>query len=162
MFNQTSKKFIGGFVGIIVLGLLVWYASAYLSPEARQARQEREALQYIVDLEEQYENDTYGGETPEETLALFIQALENEDIELASKYFLPEDREEMLSDLEIAQQQQGDLSGVISRIKGLDRTTGEHNMSETAFFIAVGQDNVVKHQVVLKKNQNGVWKITEL
>jgi len=31
--------------------------------------------------------DTYGGKTPEETLNLFIEALKNEDVELASKYF---------------------------------------------------------------------------
>jgi hypothetical protein len=35
--------------------------------------------------------DTYGGETPEETLAMFINALEKEDIELASKYFILDD-----------------------------------------------------------------------
>lgn len=31
--------------------------------------------------------DVYGGKTPEETLKLFIQALKEENIELASKYF---------------------------------------------------------------------------
>lgn len=31
--------------------------------------------------------DTYGGATPEETLKLFVEALEKKDYELASKYF---------------------------------------------------------------------------
>ena len=61
-------------------------------------------------------NDTFGGATPEETLALFIEALEAEDVELASKYFLPDDREEMKSDLEKAKQEQ-QLSQVIEKNK---------------------------------------------
>ncbi|MDP3729329.1 MAG: hypothetical protein Q8R26_01045, partial [bacterium] len=32
--------------------------------------------------------DTYGGKSPQETLDMFIAALEKGDIELASKYFL--------------------------------------------------------------------------
>ena len=39
-------------------------------------------------LAEPYLNDTYGGATPEETYDLFIEALKNDDIELASKYFV--------------------------------------------------------------------------
>ena len=31
--------------------------------------------------------DTYGGQTPEETYDLFLAALKNEDVGLASKYF---------------------------------------------------------------------------
>ncbi|MFH1612065.1 MAG: hypothetical protein ABH887_02250 [bacterium] len=34
-----------------------------------------------------FKNDTYGGETPQETYAMFIEALSNGDTELASKYF---------------------------------------------------------------------------
>lgn len=42
------------------------------------------------DLGEQYKNDKYGGRTPQETLNMFLLALENGDIELASKYFVIE------------------------------------------------------------------------
>ena len=43
-------------------------------------------------LEAQYKNDPYGGATPEETLKLFIEALEKKDYTLASNYFVPEER----------------------------------------------------------------------
>lgn len=35
--------------------------------------------------------DTYGGKTPQETLDLFVSALRVQDVELASKYFMPDD-----------------------------------------------------------------------
>ena len=38
-----------------------------------------------------YKNDTYGGKTPKETLDLFITALEKNDPELATLYFMPDD-----------------------------------------------------------------------
>ncbi|MAG12448.1 hypothetical protein CL630_01405 [bacterium] len=130
MLNGTSKRFLLGFLGIIVVGLLVWVGVAYLNPEGRQ---ERAAIEYFENLEKEYENDTFGGATPEETLALFIEALEAEDVELASKYFLPDDREEMKSDLEKAKQEQ-QLSQVIERIKNfeLDKKTDKE-----AFFSIV-------------------------
>ena len=43
-------------------------------------------------LEAAYKADTYGGATPEETLKLFIDALEKKDYELASKYFVAEEQ----------------------------------------------------------------------
>jgi len=45
-------------------------------------------------LEAQYRADTYGGSTPEETLGLFIKALEAKDYELAAKYFVVENQNE--------------------------------------------------------------------
>jgi len=49
-----------------------------------------------------YRADTYGGDTPEETLELFIQALEAENYELASKYFVPEAWSKELEDFKEA------------------------------------------------------------
>jgi len=56
------------------------------------------ALKAEQKLQDDYENmlkaDTYGGKTPEETMDLFIAALENGDIELASKYFVLEKQDQ--------------------------------------------------------------------
>ena len=38
-------------------------------------------------LEEPYKKDTYGGKTPEETWAMYIDALKKGDIDLASRYY---------------------------------------------------------------------------
>ena len=52
MLNGTSKRFLLGFLGIIVVGLLVWVGVAYLNPEGRQ---ERAAIEYFENLEKEYE-----------------------------------------------------------------------------------------------------------
>ena len=46
-------------------------------------------------LEEPYKKDTYGGKTPEETWAMYLDALKKGDIELASKYFSVGDQEKI-------------------------------------------------------------------
>lgn len=155
MINETSKKLALWFLGIVGVGVLVWFIAMYMDPEARA---KRDVLKYFEDLQAQYETDTYGGATPEETLTLFIKALEAEDIELASKYFLPDEREKTRGDLRRAQQEDKILQ-LIERIKNfkLDKKT-----EEEAFFSIIDKDNVVEFEVNLSKNHNGVWKITEL
>ena len=148
-------KFETGFLFIIGAALLVWGVTVYFSPEMRRARDARE---YLEQLQADYANDTYGGATPEETLALFIAALEKGDIELASKYFLPEDREEILSDIESAEES-GRMNQSIERFKDLNLETKNE---DRAFFITTDASGLVQTQVVLDKNPNGVWKISDI
>ncbi|MDP3726134.1 MAG: hypothetical protein Q8R36_02965 [bacterium] len=155
MFNTISKKFLLGFVGIIVVGVAVWVWGMYLNPEVRE---KRVLLDYFANLEEEYRSDTYGGATPEETLALFITALEAGDIELASKYFLPDDREEIKSYFQTIREQ-NEWEKVLNDARNLKLTTAR---DEEAFYTIANTNNVVEVQVILKKNPNGVWKITEL
>jgi len=49
---------------------------------------------YIAREEQRYKNDKYGGKTPEETYAMFLEALKKKDIELASKYFTLDKQEQ--------------------------------------------------------------------
>ena len=156
MLNYTSRKFLLGFAAFVGVGALLWFAGFYFNPDARQ---ERAALRYIQNLEEQYKNDTYGGATPEETLSLFIAALEAGDVELASKYFLPDEREEIKQNLLQASEQQGGFEGVIERVKKLNLVKKDN---KEAFFTIIGLDNVIQMQATLIKNQNNTWKITDL
>lgn len=156
MINKTSLKFIGGFVAIVALAFgSIYYISYYNSPEQK-------AIRYYADLERQYAEDTYGGSTPEETLQLFIDALKAGDIELASKYFVVEKREEMKKLLQDEFEVSGSFNRAVTGLQKLERTTGNHDPDERAFFIIVGGDNVVKNQVLLAKNGNGVWKIIDM
>jgi hypothetical protein len=63
------------------------------------------------DLEASYKADTYGGETPEETLRFFIDALEKKDYELASKYFVVEEQKYNLE-----HSPEGETSGSFSKL----------------------------------------------
>lgn len=87
--NLKPKKklvfYLGIFLGILVLVFGIYYGvSWYRNPERQYAKQEK-----IV--EDAYRNDTYGGKTPQETLDLFVAALKQGDVDLASKYFALDD-----------------------------------------------------------------------
>ena len=77
LLNKHFWKFLAGMLGVLALGFLAVYgAGIYDNSGAlrdwwnvRKAQNEYEALKKL------YEEDTYGGKTPEETLALFIDAL---------------------------------------------------------------------------------------
>jgi len=156
MLNNTSKKLLLGFLGIITVGAIIWIGSTYFNPEARQ---ERTALKYFEDLERQYKDDTYGGATPEATLELFIAALEAGDIELASKYFLPDDRNKWVDNLEKIQET-NNLSAMIQDISRAEKSTQEN---DTAIFVVTNEENIVSVLINLDKNPaTGVWKITDL
>ena len=84
--NKRKLKIIG-----IILGALVVVYFALLSPQlidSFQAGQTaRNYEKWEESVKEQYRNDTYGGDTPEETWAMFLSALEKRDFDLAVKYF---------------------------------------------------------------------------
>ena len=147
-------KFIGGFLLIISASLILWVLTITLSPEAKQAREARAVLEQ---LQEEYKNDTFGGQTPEETLELFIAALEDGDIELASKYTLPEDRNSLKKDLNEAKSKEG-LASVVARLKKLELLEKDE---KTAFFVLRDKGGNISSQVVLDRNLNRVWKVTD-
>ena len=60
---------------------------------------QEELDEYYRKADELKAQDTFGGKTPEETLELYIDALKEGDMELASKYFRLEDQEGELGEL---------------------------------------------------------------
>src|SRR3990167_1089691 len=149
MINKNSLKFVGIFVVVIIAALAaIYYANYYFSPEQK-------ALRYYADLERQYAEDTYGGKTPEETLRLFIDALKVGDIDLASKYFVVEEREKTKNDLATVQNN-GGLGDVMGRIQNLSLSKTDN---DKAWFVITDENRVIKYEVLLSKNQNSVWKI---
>ena len=88
-----KKKLIIGIVIIIVVIL----GAIFIGPRWGswwQRYQTNKILCEYATLDEAYRNDNYGSTTPEGTLALFVEALKQGDADLASKYFVPEKREE--------------------------------------------------------------------
>lgn len=111
-------------------------------------------------LEQQYRNDNYGGETPEETLRLFVEALEAKDLELASKYYLPEHQADQFAELNESNQN-GYLSMYISILNKdqesiifEDKTTAEIRFIENGDQIHLEQFQINPFS---KK-----WKISKL
>ena len=102
-------KFIAGFLGIIA-GVFILVNLVFWGLDKYEWRNQREKWQETMDesgvkgeiitkkfTRETYERamaDTYGGKTPQETLRMYIDAVEKEDFELASRYFVSEEDEQ--------------------------------------------------------------------
>ncbi len=168
MVNKTSLRFVAGFVIIVVLAFgSIYYLNYYNSPE-------RKALRYYADLERQYAEDTYGGKTPEETLQLFVDALKAGDIDLASKYFLPDEREKWLQKFQSTKEKNGfaDLIRLIegAKAKSVDNNSAvfSYKIESSGGGISVGgkefniPSGVYTQTINFSKNGNGVWKIIDM
>jgi hypothetical protein len=125
-------------------------ADAYYADVARatEERLEKEAA------------DTYGGKAPEETWSLFIAALEQEDAELAAKYFVVDKQGEALARF-ITAKQKGTLGKWIEILK-LPRQNVTSENKEIFEFVSK-TDNDEQFIYTLQINpQTHVWKILSL
>ena len=119
---------------------------------------EEEIEQYVEDLQEAYRNDTYGGETPQETFELFKEALKAGDTDLAAKYFLVEKQERMRKEFEVGLSN-GSMTTFISFLDKAEDGGG----SGDSYEFAVTEDAFVTMSFNLVKNPySGVWKMESL
>jgi|SRR3989344_1034696 len=141
-------------LAIVVAGIVVLYGMQYFR---YRTSPEYQVEQDLKNLEKAYAEDSFGGETPEETLALFIDALKKEDTELAAKYFVLDKRGEWREELAQIKDK-----GLLERmIKDLEKTT-KKGKDDTAFFTLLNEDGFESQVVMHKNSLNGRWKITEL
>lgn len=101
--------------------------------------------------------DTYGGKTPEETLDMFISAVEKGDYELASRYFVVEKQEEELESLKKSKKE--NIHNVMKLLK--DAIGG---ISKKEPYWESHDDYVITEPILIRfiKYPNGVWKIIEI
>ena len=136
-------------VGGLVLLVMQYFRYRY-SPEYR-------VEENLKELEKQYAEDSYGGDTPEETLALFISALKAGDTNLAAKYFVLDAQVQWREDLAVMKEK----GFLVEMVKDLNKTSTKID-GDTAFFTLTNQD-MPESQLVMHKNPlNNRWKITEL
>ena len=99
--------------------------------------------------------DTYGGKTPQETLQMYIAAVEKGDYELASKYFIGEKQEKWRKELiEIKNVDKTDA--FLNPIKVALHKEGEYSMDKKSFSI---------HEPIaidFRLYPNGIWKLMEI
>lgn len=143
------------------LALLSIVLAGYLVVRDREfllcyANSECRDMKVLEDWKRAYENDTYGGKTPEETLQLFTDALKKGDINLASKYFLLDKQELELNKLASIR---NDLSLALADLAKLRLSKRE---KERAYYVVPNEVGMAEVTVLLTKLPNGVWKIAEL
>lgn len=170
-------KFIAGFLGIIIVtvgGFFIF--EKYFNSSAQLVRQLEKQNEVYTQWEEQYKQvmreDIYGGKTPEETLKMFIAALEKENINEASQYFQLETnekdknyltRDKILPQMEIykTQNKLGELVNLLSKLEpSKSNQSAEDGDYE---FVLYGEDGTVEMSLLMVLNQQSkVWKIASL
>ena len=148
-------KFFGVGLGVAFLGLgtlsVIDYVRYKKSPEYR-------AVKELEKIKKEYAEDPYGGETPEETLRFFVEALKKGDTELAAKYFVLDKQEEWREELARIKDR-----GVLGEMmKDLERVKKSKSDEKQVFFSATNEEQVVSVLVDIQKHVNGKWKIADL
>ena len=111
---------------------------------------------------------SYGGKTPAETMDLLISALKADDVELASKYFMPEmvDGELNIEKWEDAWGQaksEGRLSEIIDLLEEAQPNPEDSSYSGDFKYVVVGDDGMAINTIDMKLfDEGGVWKIESL
>ncbi|MDP2704082.1 MAG: hypothetical protein Q8P01_02570 [bacterium] len=156
--GAERKKLLLQIISIVLLVflLLVFGDTAREWWGRRQADKAVEGLkQFEAEATARMMADTAGGETPQETLQMYIDAVEKGDFELASKYFVENEREKWRKELEgIALEEK--MLVFLDPLKQALISPGEYSADEKSFSILdpVGVDFVLY--------PNGVWKIVEI
>jgi len=155
----------GSYVTFMTWFLILVFAGTWMFVGLRiwERQQRTAAIQKVqTDLDRlhaqgYYEaTDTYGGKTPQETLQLYIDAVEKGDYVLASRYFIGDFEEQELQNLTNATAKE--LSVYVAGLKKLGATQGSYSKDGATF--ALGAPGVVT--LTLTKSASGVWKIEEL
>lgn len=114
---------------------------------------------YTKQLVEAYKNDAYGGDTPEETLNLFIAALKAGDTDLAAKYFLLEEQEKMRGELQVGKEK--DNLGFV--IDLLVRAQNRGTIKDGRAILTVAENGKALMSIDLVQNPyTRKWKIESL
>jgi hypothetical protein len=141
----------------IVVALALFVAFSYCRDYLRAKNIEKGEKQYM-ELVAQYENDTNGGKTPEETLALYIKALEAKNIEEAAKYFMIDDQQYMLEQIQVLAKDDEIYQDWLNKTKTAKKVKEEGNLARFEYITSIdGVETVVSF--ILNKSSNGIWKL---
>src|SRR3989338_8569968 len=133
MIKMNLLKFLLPVLILIVLGFGALFGARYLQ---YRNSPEYQTLQDLKKLEKAYAEDTYGGDTPEETLRLFIDALKKGDTDLATKYFVLDVQPEWREGL--AKIKETGLLG--NMIRDLEREKFRYSISDDQIGFDVGNE----------------------
>src|SRR3989338_7586036 len=91
--GRDYRKMIFIFLAIVLLvmaSVIVWEIYKEKQLPRKAAELQREIDQIREQERQRLMADTYGGKTPQETLRMYIEAVEKGNYELASRYFIEE------------------------------------------------------------------------
>lgn len=166
---ENYKKFLIRFLVIVLAVAGAYFVWDRFFSEAGKARRLIDAQVRTYEQKEKayieaMTADTYGGKTPQETLDLFVAALEKGDIELASKYFLLDEnlsREKWVDYLQSVKDRNL-LATMVRDIRNLAKSVDGDNENDFAFEI-LNNKGLVAVLIDMQLNKyTKVWKIESL
>mgnify|MGYP001107995986 CR=1 FL=1 len=158
---------------IILIGLFLYLGGYQIFQESykrwQESKQAYEAIKKYEQAFKEYnkvlEEDIYGGKTPQETLNMFISALEKGDVELASKYFALDEnlsRKEWEEGLKKAKEE-GRLEEIVSLLKKAQKSPSQPGYETAYEFVVLDENGMAIGTVFMRLNQHsGVWKIESM
>ena len=171
--NKNKKKLIIiSFVCVVIILFGVSGAFGLIKERIQRTidtyKTQKAIEQFYQGLDEYYQKfaeDTYGGKTPQETLDMFIEALEKGDIDLAAKYFAMDDnlsRKKWEDGLKQAQQE-GRIGQIVEELKRAQPSTSQPGYETAYEFMILGESGLADYSVEMEFNQySGVWKIKSM
>ncbi len=171
--NKNKKKLIIiSFVCVVIILFGVSGAFGFIKERIQRTidtyKTQKAIEQFYQGLDEYYQKfaeDTYGGKTPQETLDMFIEALEKGDIDLAAKYFAMDDnlsRKKWEDGLK-AQAEAGKIQELINIVKQFKPALKQSSVTSTYEFVIIGDGGMVEYSIEMEFNQySGVWKIKSM
>ena len=146
----------------IFLGIILFALAILVGVRVYETRTDEGRVQALAEaLKKQQADDylramadTYGGKTPQETLEMYIDAVQKGDYELASKYFIGDKQEKELIDLDRTSPE--NLQKIINLLKEDLKSPGSFSEKRDGF--AIRKPLLVD----FKLYPNGIWKIIEI
>ena len=158
--NKGKKGLIWAGVGLEVLIAVVggWQYWRYInSPYYKQ-------MQAVKEFEKFYEDDNIGGKTPEETLALYIEAIKRGDIDSAIKYVGAGAAKEDIKSQLLEYKSLGKFQNYVDLLIKVKRSSDESlnwNPDDVLFEVLDARGKRVLAMYIYKA-KNSVWKIREI
>lgn len=149
---KTIFAFVFGF--FVVLFLVGYGYQKYSDWEF-----DRETERLKQELERPYLEDTYGGKTPKETLEMFIAAVEKEDFDLASKYFVLSKQEEWRDKL-IKGKENNNIEWFLDYLKRMEEN--EYLNPDVFQMKAKNNEGIYTIFMTFTRYPKGIWKIQEI
>lgn len=154
--KSSNWKFFAALLGILLIVITLFAVF-----QRRQFEQKQKKIADIADKAKQEEGiiykqqlaDTYGGKTPQETLKMYIAAIEKGDYNLAGKYFVAE-KQQTGADL-LAKATADERKGYLLLLNNLSAMKGAYSADGKIYSIAISDKLSVKFNLY----SSGIWKI---
>ena len=154
---KSKRKYLK--IGAIAIGAVVFLLMIFFGlSKYGEWSLDRNIKKIIENENRPYLEDIYGGKTPKETLELFIVAVEKEDFDLASKYFILS-KQGGWRDRLTKGKKNNDLNNFLKLIDD------EIGILSSADPLWISEDHYISTNSVLfeyVKYPQGIWKIKEI